>query len=435
MNQRPSGYEPDELPTALLRDIYFALLRVPYNNTLISAICQYLFYTNRDFSVFQQKAAAFMLLFHYLLYGEFLKIMLKFTKGGEEMLKDLLHEKSSWEYLKSSPLPVAVYGTGNGADRVFEEFERLSVTVSAVIASDGFVRKRTFHGFEVKSVSALENELGDFTVALAFASHLPQVIDSIKSLSARHKVIMPSVPVYGDNIFNKDFLEKHFDEIEKAYGILADEKSKSVFENIIRFQITGELKYTFDCESGKDEAFALLNLGEKESFLDLGAYRGDTIDEFLRYAGKYEKILALEPDCRTFKKLKAHCEGMKNCILLNNAVWSEDTVLSFHDNLGRGGNLGNGEKKIPCVSVDDLYEKYGKFTYINCDAEGAEKEMLKGAKVALSRVKPKLCIAAYHRSEDIFDLVNMINEINGSYKIYLRHHPHISFWDTNLYCI
>ncbi|MGN0570432.1 MAG: FkbM family methyltransferase [Candidatus Fimenecus sp.] len=351
------------------------------------------------------------------------------------MLKDIFREKSSWEYLKSSPLPIAVYGTGNGADRVFEEFKRLGITVSAVIASDGFVRTRTFHGFEVKSISALENELSDFTAALAFASHLPQVIDNIKSLSARHKVLMPSVPVYGDNIFNKEFFEKHFDEIEKAYDILADEKSKSVFESIIRFQITGELKYTFDCESGKDEAFSLLDLGKSESFLDLGAYRGDTIDEFLHYAGNYKQIVALEPDCHTFKKLKAHCEDMKNCVLLNSAVWSADTVLSFDGNLGRGGNLGKGTGEIPCLTVDGLYEKYGNFTYINCDAEGTEKEMLKGAKAALSQFKPKLCIASYHRSEDIFELINMINEINGSYKIYLRHHPHISFWDTNLYCI
>ena len=69
---------------------------------------------------------------------------------------------SSWEFLKSTPLPIAVYGTGNGADRVFEEFEHLGITVSALVASDGFVRSRTFRGFEVKSISGLENEIGDF---------------------------------------------------------------------------------------------------------------------------------------------------------------------------------------------------------------------------------------------------------------------------------
>ena len=121
------------------------------------------------------------------------------------MFNELLSVQSSWEFLKSTPLPVAVYGTGNGADRVFDEFERLEIEVSAVVASDGFVRSRTFHGFTVKSVSQLENEIGDFAVALCFASPLPEVIDNINKLSEKHRVVMPSVPVYGENISTKSF--------------------------------------------------------------------------------------------------------------------------------------------------------------------------------------------------------------------------------------
>ena len=64
-----------------------------------------------------------------------------------------------------------------------------------------------------------------------------------------------------------------------------------------------------------------------------------------------------------------------------------------------------------------------------------ENEMLKGAIITLQQDKPKLCMAVYHKSEDIFDLVNKVREIYLDYKIYLRHHPHISFWDTNIYCI
>ena len=351
------------------------------------------------------------------------------------MFKEILNEKSSWEFLKDTPLPIAVYGTGNGADRVFKEFENLGVSVSAVCASDGFVRKRTFRGFEVKSISALENEFEDFVIVLAFASPLPEVINSIKALSLRHKVIMPSVPVYGDNIFNKEFFKKNINEIEKAYSLLSDEKSKFVFESIIRFQITGDLDCCFNCESEKHEAYELLNLGENESFLDLGAYRGDTINEFLHYADKYEQIVAVEPDKKTFKKLQTYCENLENCTTLNNAVWNESKELFFDSNKGRGSSANDTGNITQAVTVDALSEKYGKFTYINIDVEGAEKEMLQGAKNTLQQYKPKLCMAAYHRSEDMFSLVNQINEINGDYKIYLRHHPHISFWDTNLYCI
>ncbi len=351
------------------------------------------------------------------------------------MFENLLNEKSSWEFLKDCPLPIAVYGTGNGADRVFLEFEKLGITVSHVVASDGFVRQRTFRGFTVKSISQLESEISDFVICLAFASPLPDVINNVKNLSTRHKVIMPSVPVFGENIFNKAFLKNNIDDIEKAYSLLCDEKSKQVFENIIRFQITGNLDYCFYCETNKDEAFSILNLCQEESFLDLGAYRGDTIKEFLHYASNYEKIIAVEPDKRTFKKLQTFCENLTNCTTVNNAVWNESKELFFDGNKGRGGSAKDNGESIFSVTVDELREKYGNFTYLNVDVEGAEKEMLEGSKTTLQLDKPKICMAAYHRSEDIFALINQINEINGDYRIYLRHHPHISFWDTNIYCI
>ena len=350
------------------------------------------------------------------------------------MFNNLLKTESGWEFLKATPLPVAVYGTGNGADRVFGEFEKLGIKVSAVIASDGFVRKRTFHGFEVKSVSQAEAQLGDFVVALAFASPLPQVINNIKVLSERHKVIMPSVPVFGDNIFNKEFLKENLQAVEKAYSLLSDEKSKKTFENIIRFQITGDLNYCFDCESEKDEAFSILDLGENESFLDLGAYRGDTVKEFLNYAKSYKKIVAVEPDTKTFRKLTANCENISNFIPINNAVWSHNCSLCFDSDKGRGSSAATEGQKIDAVCVDYLFEKHGTFTYLNIDIEGTEKQMLSGALNALQH-KPKICMAAYHRSEDIFELINIIASINPDYKIYLRHHPHISFWDTNIYCV
>ncbi len=350
------------------------------------------------------------------------------------MFKELLKTESSWEFFKSTSLPIVIYGTGNGADRVFDEFEKIGITVCAVIASDGFVRHRTFRGFEVKSVSQAEYELGDFVTALCFASPVSQVIENIKELSQKHKLIMPSVPVFGDNIFNKDFLQINIDKIEKAYSLLSDNQSKKVFENIIRFQITGDLNYCFNCETPKDEAFSILKLDKNESFLDLGAYRGDTVDEFLRYTNSYEKITAVEPDKRTFRKLEAYCENINNCNLINSAVWSENCTLKFDGNKGRGASAKNKGEEINAISVDSLFEKYGSFTYINVDIEGAEAEMLKGAVNALQS-KPKLCMAAYHRSEDIFSLVNKVYEINPDYKIYMRHHPHISFWDTNIYCV
>ncbi len=351
------------------------------------------------------------------------------------MLEFLFNEKSSWELLKSTPLPIAIYGTGNGADKVFAELERLGIIPTTVVASDGFVRNRTFHGYPVKSISQAEAEYGEMIIALAFASPLPQVIEGVKALSKRHRVIMPSVPVYGDEIFNNAFLSKHAGEIEEAYSHLVDEQSKKVFENIIRFQFSGDLDLLFNCETPKSEALSLLKLNDSESFLDLGAYRGDTVAEFLNQVNSYKKIVAVEPDRRTFKKLSLYCEAIESCTPLNFAVWSESTSLSFDGNRGRGASASGGGAEIATLTVDGIFKEFGEFTYLNIDVEGAEAQLLKGAEKSIKAYSPKLCMAVYHRSEDIFSLVNQVYRFNGSYKIYLRHHPHISFWDTNIYCI
>ena len=69
------------------------------------------------------------------------------------------------------------------------------------------------------------------------------------------------------------------------------------------------------------------------------------------------------------------------------------------------------------------------------DVEGLEKETLEGMANTIKEHKPKLNLAAYHRGEDIFELVLRLNAINPDYKLYLRHHPHILHWDTNIYAI
>ncbi|MBR5191436.1 MAG: FkbM family methyltransferase, partial [Clostridia bacterium] len=137
---------------------------------------------------------------------------------------------------------------------------------------------------------------------------------------------------------------------------------------------------------------------------------------------------------RTFKKLQLNCEIFENCTTLNNAIWSENCTLTFDGNKGRGASAKSQGEEKNAICVDYITNEYGDFSYINIDIEGAESEMLKGACLTLAS-RPKLCMAVYHKSEDIFTLINKIKEINSDYRIYLRHHKHISFWDTNIYCI
>lgn len=354
------------------------------------------------------------------------------------MVNDVLKLKSSWEELKSTSLPIVLYGTGNGADKVIDELERLDIKLSGITASDGFVRTRSFRGFEVKPLEYFEKEYGDFVVIIGFGTNRDEVIENIKSVKKRHRVLVPCVPVYGDEIFNREFMEKHKKELEEVYSILADEKSKMVFEDFLKFELTGELDYLFDSETEKDEAFdSILRLGDSENYLDLGAYRGDTVDEFLKYTdGKYASITALEPNKKSFEKLAEHTAGLCNCNVINKGIYSGDGYLGFDNDLGRGSSAVVSENGQAVTGVDLLSAELNvAFSYIKADVEGCEYEMLRGAENTLKNCKPKLNIAAYHRSGDIFALPLMIKKANPDYRIYLRHHRYIPCWDLNYYCI
>ena len=354
----------------------------------------------------------------------------------DNIVDKLLDQPSVWQRLQDCGKPVVLYGMGDGADKVLAAFEKYGITADGVMASDDFVRGQSFHGFTVKKLSDFESEFGDFVIALCFASQLPEVTAHLRSVAERHTMLVPSVPAFGGVLFDDAFLERYSSEIEDAYRLMADEQSRLVYETALRFYRTGELELTSAADTGKDEAFGkLLRLGGGEVYLDLGAYNGDTIGEFLHYSGgSYRRIIALEPNAKNFRKLRERCGDMENTELLQLGAYSSKTTLTFNNKAGRNSAVSDRGVPTPVDAVDNIVGAE-TVTYIKADVEGADYEMLLGAKNTLKSAKPKLNISAYHRFEDIFRLPLLINQINPDYKIYLRHHPYIPMWDTNLYCV
>lgn len=348
------------------------------------------------------------------------------------MLNFELETKSSWEKIKESGLPVVVYGMGNGADKVIDEFNRLSIPVMGVTASDDFVRGQSFRGFTVKKLSDFS---GDFIVAVAFASSIPSVMNHIYSLCEKYRVVVPCVPVFGDEIFNREFIRNNAEKINSAYELFDDE-SKRIYAGCVNFMFGGELKTLRSITTDKDEIFRNeFSMNSDESYLDLGAYRGDTIEEFLHYSnGKYSSIIAVEPDRRTFKKLSAYLENIENSIGIQKAIYSECKLVAFSNNAGRQSTISEKGEQIETATVDEICNDK-IITYIKIDVEGAENHALDGAVKTIKKHKPKLNIALYHRSGDIFELPLKISEINPDYKFRIRRHPYIPCWDMNLYCL
>ena len=339
-----------------------------------------------------------------------------------------------WTYLKTATKPIFLYGTGNGADKILDELYRLEISVSGVFASDGFVRNRSFRGFPVQSYGDVKAKYGDIIVLVAFGSFLPEVIDNIKRIAAENELYAPDVPVIPDGtIFNLEYAREYKAELTEAYSYLADEQSKKVFENTVLYKLTGDIKYLFDCETKQSEIFDIMDIGSTETFIDLGAYNGDTVLEFASLAPNYKSIIAVEPDAKNFRKLTANTEKLENITRINAAVGETNGKTNFKMSGGRNSAKSDKGTEINQICVDLL--NVGERAYIKFDVEGAEIAAIRGAEKTIKSMKPKLNIAAYHKNSDIFDICVLVKKMNPDYNVYMRHHPYIPSWDTNYYFI
>ncbi len=346
-----------------------------------------------------------------------------------------INEPELWSVLEKEKLPLLLYGMGNGADMIIEELEKRGLCFADTFASDGFVRGQLFHGKKVLSLSQAEEKYGEFVVLMTFAVHDEKTLDFVKELSKKHRLYSPTVPVAGKGLFTLEYIKENEERFDRAYSLLADEKSKATFLDVLNFKVSGKPKYLFSCQSEKSEAYEnILKLSSNETIADLGAYDGDTIREFLRYTGgKYGHIFAFEPDGKNFKKLVQKTDGMEELSLFNLGAWSKKETLLFEKKAGRNSRKSTGGVPMSFDSVDNIIKT--PLSFIKMDIEGAELNALDGAKEAIKKYKPKLYVCAYHRNEDFFALPEKILSLNPDYKIFLRHHPYIPAWETNFYCV
>ena len=214
-----------------------------------------------------------------------------------------------------------------------------------------------------------------------------------------------------------DFRQK----LRKTLDLLSDDVSRQIVVGRLNFFLTGTCDYLADTEvtSWRKEYFgAAFSVSDNETYIDCGAYIGDTVDLFLQKThGKYKKIIAIEPISACFSKLEdfIRTRDLKNAVALQGLVGSADR---------------DGQDGARFVSLDRFYSE--RPTLIKMDIEGAELEALKGAERVISEQSPKLAVCLYHKPEDIFEIIDYLHSINGSYKFMIRQHLGLMF-DMVLY--
>ncbi len=237
-----------------------------------------------------------------------------------------------------------------------------------------------------------------------------------------------------DGIINSDnpcFAEKY----EYTFDMLADDKSKKVFLDYLKFCL---LTTPIHPDSIKSQYFdPVMNYTDNEVFVDCGAYTGDTALLFIdKVSGRYNHYYAFEPDAENRKKAESFLADKERITIIPKGLWNCEKTLFFNSgNASSSAVAEDGDVSVEVTSIDEYFsDKEHVPTTIKMDIEGSELEALKGAVNTIRNNKPKLAICIYHKGEDLYKIPQFIQSCRDDYKFYIRHYTDI-YTELVLYAI
>lgn len=231
------------------------------------------------------------------------------------------------------------------------------------------------------------------------------------------------------------------ERISKVASKLADQESHNTLCRITAFRLGLDMEYASE-KTNDNQYFneiSLRTLRNKEiNYVDCGAYTGDTyLDLLSQKSINCKQSFLMEPDPVNFQKLVATIKNNKelnNAICLPLAAAKNYSIIKFNAGFEESGSISkSGNMNITAVSLDELLQKI-KIDFIKLDVEGAELEVLKGAKEIIKNSRPVLALSLYHNPQDIWLLPEYIFSMTEDYEYFIRQHYFNSF-DSVFYAI
>ena len=202
----------------------------------------------------------------------------------------------------------------------------------------------------------------------------------------------------------------------------------------------GGISRTLVTKGKREEAFMYLLRTEAHGVgLDCGANIGYCT---LSLAKNCDRVIAYEPDKRSYKLLEMSVEGISNVTISRSALSDHVGFIGFKNdkrpNLSRPSPKGG--KLVDCVTIDSLNEQ---FNFIKADVEGGEVALLNGARNTLANAEDvKILLEVhpqyYNASNNFRAVLEWLVEIDYKFKYVIsakgkdrvveeEYAPHITF--------
>jgi len=343
--------------------------------------------------------------------------------------------------IKSSKV-VCAFGLGMVSYPIITAIKKLTdIKINFSSDNDSSKWGKTFHD-NLKCISPKElEEYKDDIAILITTQHYKKIHQQLLEKGFKKIFAITEYRLLNDTYFkNKENIQTIKDNVLKVTDILEDERSKEIMFMLIKNW------FDFNVDTvGYEEIFTndeyypcdIIQLSANESFVDVGAYNGDTIIDFIKKThNQFNAIFAFELDKKNFKELEATVDklaaSVKNKIKLYNFGLLDEEKHVYYETGGSGSEstfinvINNACACGKTLRLNDIL-KNESVTFIKMDIEGSEVKALSGAEEIIRKQKPKLAVCVYHKPEHLWEVPLYIKKIVPEYKIYIRHHTPLEY--------
>ncbi|OPX44302.1 hypothetical protein CLHUN_18570 [Ruminiclostridium hungatei] len=318
---------------------------------------------------------------------------------------------------------IALYGAGGIGCVTCGILKEKGCGVQCFVDDDRAKQGTYVDGIKVEHPDILSQEDG-FIILICLPNPM-EVYHRLLSRGCGNVQYYPVMMVERD-FYNAALLENDREKIERVYGLLSDDFSRTVFTNILKHRATMD----FSCLDGilsPKQYFPtdLFTLDRCECFVDGGVYNGETIADFISITeNSFSHIYGFEPDRQNYEKFAPRVTSLspERISLYNMGLYSINGESSFNGNGSSSSSIcDTGRDKVMLAKLDDVVGEHIP-TYIKLDIEGAEEEALYGMKNTIEKHRPKLAISIYHKAADLWELPLLLHSLETSYRLYIRHY-------------
>lgn len=348
--------------------------------------------------------------------------------------------------------PIVLFGAGGLGKKIAHTLTKLGRPPIAFADNNAARAGTLLEGIPIFATEDAVAKYGDdavFVVTIWRAPASERMSDRIESLraaGAKHvtsfatlawKFPAELLPYYAMDLPHRVIEAKA--DVLRAFELLDDEASRREYVAHLRLRLHLDFAGISD-PANEVEYFtpALVTLTKETSFVDCGAYDGDTVRSFLEnapadFAGR---IAAFEPDPGTFARLEKWRDSspLKERIAVYRAgVGAKSETVKFADAGTWGSAVSDTGTEIRIVSLDETVADIEP-TLIKVDVEGYDPDVVEGARKIITETTPTLAVCVYHRQDHPWRIPLMIAAMNPNYRYTLRSYC-LDGFDLVLYCV